>query len=82
MWQVYILKCVDKTLYTGISNNLERRLNEHNESKLGAKYTKARRPVRIVYSCNFENRSEALKEEVRIKRLARVDKIKLIKNKK
>ena len=77
MWYVYILKCVDQTLYTGITNDLDRRVGEHNSSKFGAKYTKARRPVKLVYSRRFKNRSNAQREEHRIKRLKRGEKIKL-----
>ena len=79
MYYLYILKCADKTLYTGITTDLKRRLLEHNNTKLGAKYTSARRPVKIVYSKKFKNRSTASKEETRIKKLDKKDKIKLIK---
>jgi len=75
---LYILLCEDKSLYTGITTNLERRIEEHNNSKLGAKYTKARRPVKLVYSKEYENRSEALKEEVKVKNLKREEKLSLI----
>ena len=78
MYYLYILKCADKTLYTGITTDLKRRIFEHNNSKLGAKYTLARRPVRIVYSKKFKNRSLASKEEARIKKLGRAEKLKLI----
>lgn len=80
MWHVYILKCKDKTLYTGVTNDLLRRLDEHNNSALGAKYTKSRRPVVLVYSKSFKNRSLAQKEEWRIKRLSKEEKVGLIKN--
>ena len=79
MYHVYILKCSDKTLYTGITIDLEKRLNEHNTSKLGAKYTRARRPVELVYSRRFKNRSFASKEESRIKKLSRKEKLEIIK---
>ena len=82
MYHVYILKCSDKTFYTGITNDLKRRLKEHNSSNLGAKYTKGRRPVRLVYSVKKKNRSYASKEERRIKELSRIEKINLIKSKK
>lgn len=76
---VYILKCADKTFYTGITTDLVRRVDEHNSSdKLGAKYTRARRPVKLVYSKKFATRSEATKEEIRIKRLSRGEKEKLV----
>ena len=79
MYYIYILKCSDKTLYTGITVDLERRIKEHNTSKLGAKYTCARRPVKLVYSKKFRNRSLASKEETRIKKLSRKEKLLLIK---
>ncbi|MES2023226.1 MAG: GIY-YIG nuclease family protein [Patescibacteria group bacterium] len=79
MYHLYILKCVDETLYTGITTDLKRRLNEHNSTKLGAKYTSSRRPVKIVYSKKFKNRSSASKEESRIKKLKKVEKLELIK---
>ncbi len=78
MYFVYILQCVDDTLYTGITTDLERRMEEHNFSSLGARYTKSRRPVRLVYSSMFPDRSAACKEEVRIKKLSRKEKILLI----
>lgn len=79
MYHLYILKCSDQTLYTGITTDLKRRVIEHNSSKLGAKYTSARRPVRLVYSKKFKNRSLASKEEARIKKLKREKKLELIK---
>lgn len=78
MYYLYILKCVDSTLYTGITTDVARRVIEHNESPKGAKYTKARRPVELVYSAEFENRSEATKEELRIKKMTREGKLKLV----
>ncbi|MBU2265069.1 GIY-YIG nuclease family protein [Patescibacteria group bacterium] len=78
-YYLYILKCQDKTLYTGIAVDLKRRLGEHNDSKLGAKYTLARRPVKLVYAKKFRNRSLASKEESRIKKMSREEKLKLIK---
>jgi len=74
MYFVYILECSDKTLYTGITTDLERRLDEHNNSVKGAKYTKARRPVELVYSETYENRSEASKREYFIKKMKRDEK--------
>jgi len=79
MYFIYILQCSDNTLYTGITTNLDRRIKEHNDSKLGAKYTKVRRPVKLVYSKEFTDRSEASKEESRIKKLSRQQKIDLFK---
>ena len=78
MYHLYILKCADKTLYTGITVDLERRVCEHNSSKIGAKYTRSRRPVKLVYAKKFRNRSVALKAESKIKKLTRDEKIKLI----
>lgn len=78
MYYLYILKCADKTLYTGITVDLVRRTKEHNHSKVGAKYTKTRRPVTLMYSKKFRNRSLASKEESRIKRLSRKEKLDLI----
>ena len=78
MYHLYILKCTDKTLYTGITVDLKRRIQEHNDSKLGAKYTRGRRPVKLVYSKKFRNRSAASKAESRIKQLSREEKLELI----
>lgn len=77
MCYVYILECSDKTLYTGWTNNIDNRLKTHLSGR-GAKYTRGRLPVKIVYCEKFDNKSEALKREYRIKRLTREDKIKLI----
>ncbi|MBU3965361.1 GIY-YIG nuclease family protein [Patescibacteria group bacterium] len=80
MYYLYILKCADKTLYTGITVNLQRRTKEHNSSNLGAKYTRSRRPVKLVYSKKFRSRSTACLEEARIKTLSRKEKLEMIKN--
>ncbi len=77
---IYMLKCSDETLYTGIARNLEKRIEEHNNSDKGAKYTRVRRPVELVYSEKSENRSSASKREYEIKKLSRVQKLKLIKD--
>jgi len=77
MYYVYILKCADDTLYTGITVDLERRVKEHNTSSLGAKYTKVRRPVVLVYHKKFADRSSATNEEMRIKKMSREEKISL-----
>ena len=79
MYKLYILECVDKTLYTGITTDLQRRIKEHNSSDLGAKYTRGRRPVKLVFSKKFKNRSYASKEESKIKKLSRKEKLKIIK---
>lgn len=80
MYYLYILKCSDDTLYTGIAVDLQRRLREHNNSKLGSKYTRVRRPVELVYAKEYSDRSSASKEESRIKKLTRLEKLKLIAN--
>lgn len=79
MWYVYILECSDGTLYTGITNNVNKRLITHNKGK-GAKYTRSRLPVKLRALFNAEDRSKASKEEYRIKKLSRAEKMKLISN--
>ena len=74
---VYILRCSDGSLYTGWTNNLEKRLKAHSAGK-GAKYTKARLPVELVYYEEFEDKIEAMKREYEIKQLSRKEKLKLI----
>ena len=72
MWFVYIVRCTDNTLYTGICKDVMRRIEEHNSSgALAASYTRARRPVSLVYSESAETRSAALKREYEIKQLTR-----------
>lgn len=78
MYFVYILECSDGTLYTGITTDVKRRINEHNSSNLGAKYTKARRPVKLVYVEEFENRSDVSVRENDIKKMTRKQKLQLI----
>ena len=80
MYYLYLLECADKTLYTGITTDLQRRVFEHNENKLGSKYTSARRPVKLVYSRKFKNRSTASKAESEIKKLTKAEKLELVKN--
>ncbi|MFA4818828.1 MAG: GIY-YIG nuclease family protein [Patescibacteria group bacterium] len=79
MYHLYILKCVDGTLYAGITVDLARRVKEHNLSKRGAKYTRGRRPVKLVYAKKFCHRSTASVAESRIKKLSRMEKVKMIK---
>ncbi len=79
MYTLYILECADGTLYTGITTDVRRRVVEHNTSALGAKYTRGRRPVRLVYAEKFRDRSLASHEEARIKTLSRSVKKSLIK---
>ena len=79
MYHLYILKCFDNTLYTGITTDLTRRIEEHNSSSKGAKYTRMRRPVELVYSEEHEDRSAASKREYEIKKkMNRVEKLELI----
>jgi putative endonuclease len=81
MYHLYMVRCADGTLYTGITVDLVRRVREHNSSKFGAKYTRSRRPVRLVYSKKFRNRSTASIAEARLKRLSRPQKLALIRAK-
>lgn len=76
-WYVYILECADQTFYTGITTDIERRLAEHEQGK-GAKYTKGRSPLTLVYSEKYKNRSEATKREIEIKALPKESKIVLL----
>jgi putative endonuclease len=74
MWIVYILKCSDGTLYTGITNNLERRVKQHNAGK-GAKYTRGRGPVTVIKTFEVATKGDALKLEYRIKGMTRDEKL-------
>lgn len=76
-WHVYIVRCRDGTLYTGITNDLERRMAEHNRGA-GCRYTRGRRPVRLSYRESFRDRSSAMRREARIKGLSRREKLVLI----
>ena len=76
---VYILRCVDGTLYTGITADVERRLAAHNSGK-GAKYTRGRSPVEVVFRERCTDKSAALRRELEIKQMARMKKLLLIKN--
>lgn len=80
-WFVYILRCNDDTLYTGITTELDRRINEHNTSKQAAAYTRARRPVELVYSETHHSRANASKREYEIKQFTRAQKLALIQGK-
>ena len=79
MYYLYLLTCVDGSLYTGITTNLARRVKEHNSSALGARYTRGRRPVKLVYSKKFSTRSAALVAEAQVKKLSRQQKLDMIK---
>lgn len=78
-WQVYILECADGTFYTGVAVDLDRRLLQHNGEKPGGpKYTRGRRPVRLLWSATAEDRSVAQSREAAIKKLSRAEKCRLI----
>lgn len=81
MYFVYILECSDKTLYVGCTNDIKRRILEHNTSKNGAHYTKLRRPIVLKYHEQFETLGEARKREAEIKRWKREKKLSLIEKK-
>ena len=74
---MYILECADATLYIGSTNDIEKRIISHNTSKVGAKYTRGRRPVVLKYSESFETKSEALKRELELKKFSKIQKMNL-----
>ena len=76
-WVLYILECCDGTLYTGITNDLCRRVSEH-QSGTGSKYTRGRNPVKLIYTEEYAGRSDASRREVEIKRMNRGDKLLLV----
>jgi putative endonuclease len=78
-WSVYMLRCADNTLYTGVTNNIDKRVHAHNTAPTGAKYTKARRPVVLVYQEDSFTRGEALKREAVLRKLPRQTKLLLLK---
>ena len=78
-YYVYNLQCSDGTLYTGCTNNLEKRIKLHNSSQSGAKYTRTRRPVKLVYSEELETLAQGRKREAEIKRMNREEKMKLLR---
>lgn len=80
-YHLYLLECADGTFYAGITVDLARRVSEHNFSRRGAKYTRGRRPVRLVYTKKFRDRAEATRAEIQIKKLSRQEKLNLLKNK-
>ena len=79
-YYVYILECEDGSLYTGISTDPNRRFEEHKSGKLGAKYTKAHKPIKIIYTEHCKNRSEASKREYEIKQMTKAQKIELVQS--
>ncbi|MFA5107692.1 MAG: GIY-YIG nuclease family protein [Patescibacteria group bacterium] len=80
MYHLYILRCADNTLYTGIAVDVAKRVAEHNQSPRGARYTRSRRPVKLAFMKAFRSRAKALREEYRIKQLTRQEKLLLIRN--
>lgn len=80
MWYVYMVRCADQSLYTGVTTNVKERVHEHNDSARGAKYTRVRRPVTLIYNESAASQSEALIREHAIKKLTRAQKIKLIES--
>lgn len=81
-WKLYLLRCSDNSLYTGITRDLNRRLKEHNDNdRLASAYTRARRPVTLVYEESHTNRSAASKREAEIKKMTKVEKETLVINK-
>ena len=74
-WYMYIVTCSDKSFYCGITTDLDRRVDEHNTKKTGAKYTRSRRPVTLLFFQEFQGRSDALKSEAAFKKLKRHDKL-------
>ncbi|MCP4996152.1 MAG: GIY-YIG nuclease family protein [Gammaproteobacteria bacterium] len=79
-WHVYMLRCVDGSLYTGITTDLDRRVEEHNTGTKGARYTRARRPVSLVYSETSESRATASSREYAIKQLTSGAKAELVRS--
>ena len=77
-WCVYMVRCSDGTLYTGITNNLEKRITAHNSEKDGARYTRSRRPVKLVYSELAGSRSAAAKLEYKLKKQPLAKKMALV----
>lgn len=80
MYFIYLLRCSDKTLYCGQTKDLKKRVNEHNGSNSKSKYTRTRRPVKLVYFEKYQTISEALKREIKIKKMKKTEKEELIKN--
>ena len=78
-WFVYVVRCADDSLYTGITTDIDRRIQEHNRATgKGAKYTRQRQPVVLVYSEQIDSRAAATRRELVIKRLSRAEKMRLI----
>lgn len=80
-WHLYLVKCSDKSIYTGIAKNVHARIEKHNQGK-GARYTSTRRPVKLIYSEQHDDRISAMKRELKIKRWPKEKKLALATNKK
>ena len=80
-WYLYVVECSDGTLYTGITTNINRRLNEHNYGSRSAKYTRSRRPVKLRHVKQYEDRSQASSAEYKFKKLTRKRKLEIINDK-
>ena len=78
-WFLYVVRCADGTFYTGVTTDVTRRLHEHNTTKRGAKYTRTRRPVELIYRTDYKDRSTAQKAERYFKTLTRREKEEIIK---
>lgn len=79
-WYVYLVETADTSLYCGVTNNLDKRIKDHNTSKRGAKYTRTRRPVKLIYFETYDSKSSAMKREYQIKQLSRIQKLKLVQS--
>jgi putative endonuclease len=79
LYFIYVLECADRTFYTGYTNNVEKRVNDHNNGRAGARYTRGRRPVKVVYVEAVATLSIALQREAEIKKLSRAQKMLLLK---
>lgn len=77
-WWVYLLRCNDNSLYAGVTTDVHRRIDEHNNSKLGAKYTRAKRPISLAYLEEADNKSTACKREYQIRQLTKLKKEQLV----
>jgi len=77
-WYVYIVRCSDRSLYTGVTTDIQRRVHEHNHSSRGAKYTRARRPVELMWSKEYPDRSSAQSAEYSFKKLTHKQKIDIV----
>jgi putative endonuclease len=79
-WYTYMVRCSDRTLYTGITKDPEKRLNDHNTGRNGARYTRSRRPVQLVYQEKFSSRSAAARREYQLKQMSRAEKQKIMQD--